>query len=88
MRRGKAAQTRVECGQVSKARQELIGASLAPKTAETLRELQEKRPQVRVREIPHEVSTFTQERPLDFDVEMFSKCLSAFRVRFGPRRLH
>ena len=43
---------------------------------------QEKRPQVRVREIPHDISTFTLERLLDFDAEMFSKCLSS------ARRLH
>ena len=35
---------------------------------------QERRPQVRVREIPHDVSTFTPERPLALDAEMFSKC--------------
>ena len=49
-RRGRAAQSRVERGQVSRARQELTGAALAPKTAETLRELQEKRPVAQVRE--------------------------------------
>ena len=43
-RRG-AAQSRVERGQVSRARQELTGATLAPKTDETLRELQGRRPQ-------------------------------------------
>ena len=51
-RRGRAAQSRVERGQVSRARQELTGAALAPKTADTLRELQEKRPVAQVREIP------------------------------------
>ena len=43
-RRGRAAQSRVEAGQVSRARQELVGASLAPKTQATLDELQGKRP--------------------------------------------
>ena len=57
-RRGKAAQSRVERGQVSRARQELTGATLAPKTDETLRELQGRRPQERIREIPVEVLNF------------------------------
>ena len=39
VRRGKAAQERVHCGQVSRARQELIGATLGPKNAATLQEL-------------------------------------------------
>ena len=42
-RRGRGAQSRVEVGQVSCARQELIGASLAPKTQGTFNELQGKR---------------------------------------------
>ena len=57
-RRGKAAQSRVERGQVSRARQELTGAILAPKTDETLRELQGRRPQEMIRGIPVEVLNF------------------------------
>ena len=38
-RRGRAACNRVQQGQVSRARQELLGATLAPKTRETLEEL-------------------------------------------------
>ena len=44
-RRGAAAQRRVERGQISRARQELTGASLAPKNGDTLTELRSKRPQ-------------------------------------------
>ena len=50
-RRGRAAQSRVQRGQVSKARQELTGAAVEPKTAVTLRELQDKRLQEKVKEI-------------------------------------
>ena len=49
---------RVQRGQVSRARQELTGADLAPKTMETLAELQGRRPQVRVVDIPQEVIDF------------------------------
>ena len=51
-RRGKAAQSRVE-----RARQELTGATFAPKTDETLRAMQGRRPQGRIREILVEVLT-------------------------------
>ena len=58
-------------------RKELIGASLALKTVET-RELQEKRPKVRVWEIPHEVSfvqcPFRVPGPGGCTVEMLQVC--------------
>ena len=76
-RRGRAAQSRLERGQVSRARQELTGAALAPKTADTLRELQEKRPIAQVREIPPVVLDYTPERPLDLDADLFGQCLSS-----------
>ena len=76
-RRGRAAQSRVERGQVSRARQELTGAALAPKTADTLREWQEKRPIAQVREIPPVVLEYTPERPLDLDADLFGQCLSS-----------
>ena len=44
-RRGRAALGRVRQDQLSCARQELTGAALAPKTLETLAQLQERRPQ-------------------------------------------
>ena len=51
-RRGKAAQARVQRRQVSRARQELTGAALAPKNEATSRELRARRPQEQLREIP------------------------------------
>ena len=77
VRRGRAAQSRVERGQVSRARQELTGAALAPQMADTLRELQEKRPVAQVREIPPAVLEYTPERPLDLDADLFGQCLSS-----------
>ena len=47
IRRGFNACNHVKQGQVSRARQELVGAALAPKTPETLAELQNRRPQER-----------------------------------------
>ena len=62
---------RVRQGQVLRARQELTGAALAPKTLETLAQLQERRPQERVWEIPQEVMEFVPDQPLELDF----KCL-------------
>ena len=76
-RRGRAAQSRVEAGQVSRARQQLIGASLAPKTQATFDELQGKRPQHQMREIPPAVLAFVPERPLEQDFSLFIKCLQS-----------
>ena len=53
--RKEAVYSRVKQGQVSRARQALTGAAVAPRTLETLAELQRRRPQERVREIPPEV---------------------------------
>ena len=75
-RRGQAACNRVKHGQVSRARQELVGATLAPKTLETLAELQGRRPQERVREIPPEVLA-SHPRPVDLDSFLFAKCLAS-----------
>ena len=57
-RRGKAAQARVQRGQVSRARQELTGAALAPKNEATLQELRARRPQEQVQPIPQKVLDF------------------------------
>ena len=76
-RRGKAAQSRVERGQVSRARQELTGATLAPKTDETLRELQGRRPQEMIWEILVEVLNFVPGQALVLDATLFSKCLAS-----------
>ena len=76
-RQGQAAQSRVERGQVSRAREELTGATLAPETEETLRELQGRRPQERIREITVEVLNFIPGQGLVLDATLFSKCLAS-----------
>ena len=73
-RRGAAAQSRVERGQVSRARHELTGAPLAPKNATTLEELQSKRPVEQASPIPA-VLDFVPESTLLFDKQIFVKCL-------------
>ena len=60
-RRGAAAQRRVERGQISRARQELTWASLAPKNDDTLTELRSKRPQEVQSPIPQHVLDFVPE---------------------------
>ena len=47
-RRGELAHASVKIGEVSRARQCLVGASLAPRTEETRNELQSKRPTAQV----------------------------------------
>ena len=77
-RRGRAAQRRVESGQVSRARHELLtGAALAPKTQATFDELQQKRPQEQVRQIPPEVMGYVPEQALMMDFALFTKCLQS-----------
>ena len=53
--RAKAACQKVRVGEVSRARQCLTGAALAPGTQETLHELQDRRPQVQRRAVPEEI---------------------------------
>ena len=74
-RRGAAAQSRVERGQVSRARHELIGAPLAPQTTATLDELRARRPQESSSPISREVMDFAPESPLSLDGKIFAKCL-------------
>ena len=83
-RRGRAAQSRVEAGQVSRARQELVGASLAPKTQATFDELQGKRPQQQMRQIPPAVLAFVPEHPLQLDFSLFTKCLQNAKSGRSP----
>ena len=83
-RRGRATLGRVRQGQLSKARNELPGADLAPKTLDTLAQLQERRPQVRVKEIPQEVMLFVPDRPLKLDVKVFTKCLQSAPAGSAP----
>ena len=60
--RADKAQVRVRCGQISRARQGLTGATPAPKNASTLLELRARRPQEQLREIPREVMDFISEK--------------------------
>ena len=74
-RRGAAAQSRVERGQVSRARHELTGAPLAPQTMATLDELRAGRPEKSSSPIPREVRDFPPQSPLSLDGKIFAKCL-------------
>ena len=73
VRRGQAAQSRVERGQVSRARHELTGAPLAPKNEETLAQLRRQRPQEQIKEIPRAVS-FQPDHLLNMDRKIFLDC--------------
>ena len=70
-RRGRVAQSRVQRGQVSRARQELTGASLVPKNQAFFDELQNKRPQNQVGQIPRHVLEFNPVTLLNLDVKKF-----------------
>ena len=74
-RSGAAAQSRVERGQVSRARHELTGAPLAPKNATTLEALQRKRLVEQASPIPQAVLDFVPELTLQLDKQLFVKCL-------------
>ena len=75
-----AAQKKVQ-GQVSRARQELTGASLAPRNAATLEELR-RRPKARETDIP-------EEDQLELDSKLFAACLrSAPSDSASPCRMH
>ena len=58
-------------------RQELTGAALAPMTLDTLAQLQERRHQERVMEIPPEVVEFVPDRFFELDRALFTKCLQS-----------
>ena len=83
-RRGKAAQNRVQQGQVSRARQELTGASLAPRNSATLDELRRKRPQTRQAEIPLAVLQYEPARGLKFDAKLFASCFRSAPLGSSP----
>ena len=80
----RAGQSRVERGQVSRARQELTGAALAPKNSETLRELQRRRPQDQMSEIPRDVLEFQPAAPFQLDESLFVSCLKSARSGCSP----
>ena len=74
-RRGRAAQSRVQQGQVSRARQELTGAPLAPRNEDTLQQLRNRPPQEQLRAVPSEVLEFQPSREFTMDAKLFAECL-------------
>ena len=72
-----AARQKIKLGEISRARQCLTGAPLAPGTEETFQVLQARRPQVVVRALPEEVQAFEPESPVIVDRQSFLKCLKA-----------
>ena len=62
--RGEKAAQKVRLGEITRARQCLTGAPLPPGNDNTFNELQRKRPQEVVRELPEHVRAFTPETPL------------------------
>ena len=76
-RRGAAAQSRVQRGQVSRGRHELTGAPLAPRNNVTLEELRRQRPQEQQSAIPQEVLEFSPGSPLQFQRHVFVDCLKS-----------
>ena len=84
MRRGQAAQSRIRQGQVSRARQELTGASLAPKNGATLGELRHQRPQTQLREIPPAVLEAQPPRAVTLDRKIFHSCLQGSPSGVAP----
>ena len=85
--RGKAAQERVQRGQVSRARHELTDAKLAPKDEATLNELRNRRPQEQLREIPGVVLNFQPKTPVHLDRKLFVTSLRPVRFFSWSRRL-
>ena len=76
-RRADAALRKVKVGEVSRARQCLTGATLAPGTEETFHRMQSRRPQVETRALPQEVHDFQPDTPLTVDRKVFLQCLKS-----------
>ena len=81
--RARAAQ-KVQLGEVSRARQCLVGASVAPGTNDTFRAMQGRRPQEVVREIPEEVRQFEPGVPVVLGRATFVKSLQTARRGSSP----
>ena len=75
--RGEKAAQKVRLGEITRARQCLTGAPLAPGNDNTFNELQRKRPQEVVRELPEHVRAFTPETPLVVNKEILLKSLKS-----------
>ena len=84
IRRGQAAQSRIQRDQVSRARQELTGAALAPKNGATLGELRRQRPQTQLREIPAAVLEAEPPRAVTLDRKIFHSCLQGSPSGVAP----
>ena len=74
-RRALAACRKVQAGEVTRARQCLTGASVAPGTDDTFRALQSRRPQEVQRAIPRAVMEWEPESPLQIDRKIFLQSL-------------
>ena len=79
-RRTAAACQKIKLGEISRARQYLTVASLAPGTEATFQLLQARRPQVVVRELPETVRAFEPESPVTMDRKIFLKCLKSAQL--------
>ena len=75
--RGRAAEDCVALGEVTKARQKLVGAALAPGTDATFRQLQEKRPVTVQRSLNDDILGFTPEEAVILDRRTFVACLKS-----------
>ena len=84
--RAEAACRKVQLGEVSRARQCLTGASLAPGTEATFREMQSRRPQEVQRPIPREVLEFQPATPLVADRKKFLTSLKSAPRGASPGR--
>ena len=74
-RRALAACRKVQAGEVTRARQCLTGASVAPGTDDTFRALQSRRPQEVQRAIPRAVMEWEPESPVQIDRKIFLQSL-------------
>ena len=81
VRRGQAAQSRVERGQVSRVRHELTGAPLALPRTRKPSQLRRQRPQEQIKEIPRAVLEFQPDHPLNVDRKIFHDLSSRCSVR-------
>ena len=84
------ASRKVKVGEVSRARQCLTGATLAPSTEDTFHRMQSRRPQVETRALPQEVHDFQPDTPLTVDRKVFLHCLKSTPrgASPGPGRWH
>ena len=76
-RRADAACRKVQMGEVSRARQCLTGAALAPGSEATFTEMQSRRPQEVQCRIPREILDFVPESPIVVDRKIFLKSLKS-----------